>query len=87
MLVDWDGRVLSQASSGPGEQIVVGPIDVPALRIERERRRGHDMRGHLRSEVHTYMNAPHLAPAGGCPAPDELASRIARSKGALEKDR
>jgi hypothetical protein len=47
MLVDWDGRILSQANAGPGEQIVVGPIDVMTLRQERERRHGHDMReGH-----------------------------------------
>ena len=86
MLVDWDGRILSQASPGPGEQIVVGPLDVTTLRKERERRQGHDMRGHLRSEIHTYLNEPHLAPADGCPAPDELAARIASSKDGLGKD-
>src|SRR5437588_3971547 len=38
MVVDFDGRILSQADPGPGEQVVVGPIDIPPLRAERERR-------------------------------------------------
>ena len=32
MIVDYDGRVLSQADPGPGDKIVVGPIDLQALR-------------------------------------------------------
>jgi predicted amidohydrolase len=64
MVVDFDGRVLAQADPGGGEKIVVGPIDIEALRRERERRVGHDMRSHLRSEVHDYLSKPHLAPAG-----------------------
>ncbi len=52
MIVDYDGRILSQADPGPGEKIVVGPIDVAALRIERERRRGHHMLAHLRMEAY-----------------------------------
>ena len=39
MVVDYDGRILTQADPGPGEKIVVGPIDIAALRSERERRR------------------------------------------------
>jgi predicted amidohydrolase len=53
MLVDYDGRLLAQADPGPGEKIVVGPIDLPALRAERERRRGHHMLAHLRNEAYT----------------------------------
>ena len=41
MVVDFDGRILAQADPGPGEKIVVGPIDLAALRAERERRGGH----------------------------------------------
>ncbi|TMQ32426.1 MAG: nitrilase [Planctomycetota bacterium] len=52
MIVDYDGRILSQADPGPGENIVVGPVDVAALRVERERRRGHHMLGHLRMEAY-----------------------------------
>ena len=50
MVLDYDGRVLAQANPGPGEQITVGPIDLAALRHERERRRGHHMLSHLRTE-------------------------------------
>ena len=28
MIVDFDGRILAQADPGPGEKIVVGPIDL-----------------------------------------------------------
>jgi predicted amidohydrolase len=52
MLVDYDGRILVQADPGPGEKIVVGPIDLAALRAERERRRGHHMLAHLRMEAY-----------------------------------
>lgn len=50
MIVDFDGRIMAQAESGPGEKIVVGPIDLAALRHERQRRRGHHMLAHLRRE-------------------------------------
>ena len=36
MVVDYDGRILAQADPGPGEKIVVGPIDLAALRAERD---------------------------------------------------
>jgi predicted amidohydrolase len=52
MVVDYDGRVLAQADPGPGEKIVVGPIDIAALRAERERRRGHHVLAHLRTEAY-----------------------------------
>jgi predicted amidohydrolase len=53
MLVDYDGRILAQADPGPGEKIVVGPIDLAALRAERERRRGHHLLAHLRMEAYS----------------------------------
>lgn len=52
MIVDFDGRILAQAEPGPGERIVVGPIDLAALRSERSRRRGHQMIAHRRTEVY-----------------------------------
>ena len=52
MIVDFDGRILTQAEPGPGERIVVGPIDLSALRHERQRRRGHNMLAHLRTEAY-----------------------------------
>jgi predicted amidohydrolase len=48
MIVDFDGRILAQAEPGPGERIVVGPVDLAALRHQRERRRGHAMLAHRR---------------------------------------
>ena len=67
MVVDFDGRVLAQADPGEGEKVVVGPIDLDMLRRERSRRVGHDMRAHLRSELHTYTRKTWLA----APQPDE----------------
>ena len=81
MVVDYDGRVLAQADPGPGEKVVVGPIDLGALRQERDRRLGHDMRGHLRSEVHTYLGDPKLPRAGRHPIDGEtLRERIAEGR-------
>ena len=51
MVVDFDGRILVQADPGPGEKIVVGPIDLAALRFERERRAGHHFHQHLRTQA------------------------------------
>jgi predicted amidohydrolase len=64
MVVDYDGRILAQADPGPGEKVVVAPIDIEALRAERLRRGGHDMRAHLRSEAHSYLRRGWLAPGG-----------------------
>ena len=63
-IIDFDGRILAEASPGPGERIVVAPIDVGALRHERSVRKGHRMLGHLRTEAypvyrqHIYPPAP-----------------------------
>jgi predicted amidohydrolase len=64
-VVDFDGRLLAEASAGPGERIVVAPIDISALRHERATRRGHHMLSHLRTEAypvyaqHCYPPAKH----------------------------
>ncbi len=58
MIVDYDGRILAQADPGPGEKIVVGPIDLAALRAERERRQGHHMLSHLRTEAYSAYVRP-----------------------------
>ena len=52
MAVDYDGRILAQADPGPGEKIVVAPIDIAALRYEKKRRAGHQPLAHLRSEMY-----------------------------------
>jgi predicted amidohydrolase len=65
MVVDFDGRVLAQADPGPGEKIVVGPIDLAGLRAERQRRRGHDLLSHIRAEAYTDLYArPIFRPNG-----------------------
>ena len=63
MIVDYDGRILTQAEPGTGEKIVVGPIDLAALRTERQRRRGHHMLGHLRTEAYQKYTNP-IYPTG-----------------------
>ncbi len=81
MVVDPDGRILAQADPGPGEKVVVAPIDIGALRRLRERRLGHDMRGHLRTEIHRYLDRPGLARAARHPITMEaLRARIQRSR-------
>ena len=81
MVVDYDGRILAQADPGPGEKVVVAPINIPELREARERRLGHDMRSHLRSEIHPYARRGWLAPAGDTPIEAEsLRTRITDAK-------
>jgi len=63
MIVDFDGRVLAQADPGPHDKIVVGPIDLAALRAERARRRGHHLLAHLRTEAYPAYRQP-VYPAG-----------------------
>lgn len=52
MVVDFDGRVLAKASEGSGEKIVVAPVDISALRHERNVRKGHHLLAHLRTEAY-----------------------------------
>jgi hypothetical protein len=60
-VVDYDGRMLAEASPGPGERIVVAPIDISALRHERATRQGHHMLAHLRTET-LPLYARHIYP-------------------------
>jgi predicted amidohydrolase len=87
MVVDYDGRVLAQADPGPGEKVVVAPIDLAALRQERARRQGHDMRSHTRSEAYSYLNRSHLDRAAGNEISiDESKGRIQNSKDRLNQN-
>jgi predicted amidohydrolase len=61
-VVDFDGRLLAEASAGPGERIVVAPIDIAALRHERESRAGHHMLAHLRTEAYDVYRTPAYPP-------------------------
>src|SRR5947209_14979984 len=64
-IVDFEGRILAEASPGPGERIVVAPIDVTALRHERASRRGHHMLAHLRTEAYPVYATHRYPPAIG----------------------
>ncbi len=85
MIVDYDGRVLTQTDPGAGSKIVVGPVDIGALRHERERRRGHHLLAHLRNEVYSAYGQP-LYPAGqadGSPLTatlNDAATQVAKSR-------
>lgn len=63
MVVDFEGRILAQADPGAGEKIVVGPVDVDALRHERATRRGHQTLAHLRTETLPLYRQP-MYPGG-----------------------
>ncbi len=52
MIVDYDGRILTQADPGPGEKIVVAEVDLGGLREARKKRVGHNPLAHLRSEIY-----------------------------------
>src|SRR5271169_3965346 len=65
MIVDFDGRILAQADPGPGEKIVVGPIDLATLRAERDRRKGHHLLSHLRADAYTQQYARPIYRSGG----------------------
>jgi predicted amidohydrolase len=68
MIVDFDGRILAQADPGPGEKIVVGPIDMGSLRAERGRRRGHHFLSHLRADAYTELYSRPIFRPGGRPS-------------------
>ncbi len=86
MIVDYDGRILAQADAGPGEKIVVAPIDLTAVRHERERRSGHCMLAHRRPEA--YRHAARSAyPAGAATdGPLTIAGNEARTRAAKARE-
>lgn len=73
-IVDFDGRMLAEASPGPGERIVVAPVDISALRHERATRQGHQMLAHLRTEAYPVYRRhlyPPAKPRAGAELNDE----------------
>jgi predicted amidohydrolase len=90
-VIDFDGRVLAEASPGPGERIVVAPIDLSAVRHERDVRVGHHMPAHLRTEAYPVYRAPMYPPRrkpDGRLAPltyEEHQQRIADAKRAFDR--
>jgi len=61
-IIDFDGRPLAEATPGPGERIVTSPIDISALRHERETRIGHQMLAHLRTDAYPVYATPRYPP-------------------------
>ncbi len=82
-IVDFDGRILAEACPGPGERIVVAPIDISAVRHERETRSGHHMLAHLRTEAYPVYRAPGYDPAGTSLSYEQNLASIARAKSRL----
>ena len=86
-IVDFDGRLLANASPGPGERIVVAPIDLSALRHERATRSGHHMLAHLRTEAYpVYGQAGYPAPATSERSFEDNLSRIDLAKQRIRND-
>jgi hypothetical protein len=88
-VVDFDGRMLAEASPGPGERIVVAPVDISALRHERSTRRGHDMLAHLRTEAYPVYRSHRYPPVDAVGTPlsyDANIERIESAKRANETD-
>jgi predicted amidohydrolase len=80
-IVDFDGRLLAEATPGPGERIVVATIDVTALRHERATRQGHHMPAHLRTEAYPVYSG-HRYPPG---RPDARALSYERNLRLIEE--
>jgi formamidase len=77
-VVDFDGRLLAEASPGPGERIVVAPIDIDALRHERDTRSGHHMLAHLRTSAYPIYQQPGF-PSAGIESAITYESNVART--------
>jgi predicted amidohydrolase len=85
MVVDHDGRVLSQADPGPGEKIVVGPVDVAAVRAERARRSGHHMLAHRRVEAYRRASTPAYPAGAAGSGPITIEGNETRTRTAKER--
>ena len=91
-VVDFDGRIVAEASPGPGERIVIAPVDVSALRHERQARQGHHMLAHLRTEAypvyarHAYPPAPTAPGAASVEVNQTLISRAKREASFVEQE-
>jgi predicted amidohydrolase len=85
MVVDYDGRILAQADAGPGEKVVVAPINIETLRADRARRSGHDTRAHYRGAIHRYARREYFPSADGADiSVESLQERIRIGKNNLD---
>jgi len=86
-IVDFDGRLLAEASPGPGERIVVAPIDISALRHERASRTGHSMLAHLRTEAYPVYRQPVYPPQGAALSYEGNLEAVRASKARMDEKR
>jgi hypothetical protein len=84
-VVDFDGRLLANASPGPGERIVVAPVDISALRHERRSRTGHHMLGHLRTEAYDVYRATVYPAREAAALPLSYEENVARIEAGKER--
>lgn len=82
-IVDHEGRILSQINRD-GEQVIVGPIHLDALREWRANTYEHAMPAQLRSEMYTYLRESWLPQ--GTLRKDEYAT-LEDSKKAIDEGR
>jgi formamidase len=80
MVVDYDGRTLAQADAGPGERLIVAPIDVEALRHERRARSGHHFLAQLRTEAYLGYGKPVYPRAQSVPGVQENEQALEEGK-------
>ena len=76
MAVDYDGRILAQASPGPGERIVVALLDIEALREVRKARRAHQMLAHLRTGCYPMYRQQYYPPRTFNPSKESSVSQL-----------
>src|SRR5262249_36359918 len=57
MVVDFDGRILALADPGPGEKIVIAPLDLASLRAARRERQLHHFLAHRRTGAYPASGA------------------------------
>jgi len=76
MAIDYDGRILTQASPGPGERIVVAPLDIEALREVRKARRAHQMLAHLRTGCYPMYEQQYYPPRTFSPSKEMSVSLL-----------
>jgi hypothetical protein len=71
-----------QSGSMLGERIVVAPVDVTALRHERQSRIGHHMLAHLRTEAYEVYRSPVYPPRTALDQPLSYEENVRRIEAA-----
>ena len=80
MIVDYDGRTLASCGENSGQKVVVAPIDIGALRAEKQRRKGHDTLAHFRSGAYNYSKKQYFGCDKNIPSIETLNKRIDDAK-------